>query len=291
MMVILLIVVSTGIIVSLGEGSSKASEEISSNLYSKNAEHLGNYALQWGIKQVKNGAVTSDTVQNFTNFDALNYGSIQRVEWDFGYIYNSNSNAINIIADIEWSEGGKTFPHQSSVIIIPPTTTSGEVPNAIEVGGNLTIKGSAEVNGTTEDGADVDFEEIFGMTKDEMKAIATHIYDGPVNKPSPVESITWIEGDAHFSSNVTEMSGLLIITGTCHWAGADFDGILYVMGGLELDPSMITGNSIINGAILGECDITVTGNTEVNYDADIINDVFTNEIFTHIPPKIVAWSE
>ncbi len=274
LMVIFLTFVFVGVVISLEKGGSESAESIASNIYNKNAEYLGSYALQWGIKQVTDEVVTDDLIQEFDDFNVLD-GKINRLEWDFNW--NDQSGLIKLVANVEWNEGRKTFAHQSSAII-ESAKLSDRIPNAIETGGGLEVKGSAVIEGDIETYSEINFEDIFGITKEEMKAKAINIYKNPGNNPYPVNGITWIEGDVHFTSSATGMSGLLIINGYCNWSGADFDGILYVIGQLETD---IEGNSVINGAILLEGSGFIRGNTMVKYDASIINSV-NNEFIS--PP-------
>ena len=290
--VFIIIAIFAAITITIQRHSSKVPEMLSENLAEQQAANLAAYALGYGINKFLDGNVTfydsiTGYIDDFTPLEVLD-GSIDSIKFT-----NESDGSIRINSYVTYNINDETVNHQSSAVVFS-SEPSDCIPNAIGAGGSITVGGNAKVTGDTLGHADIDFEEIFGMTKEEMKAAATNTYDGPINDPTPVDSITWIEGDVHFTSGVTGMSGLLIVTGYCKWSGADFDGILYVMGELVQD-IQITGDSVINGAIIVEGDADVTGNTTINYDAGIVNDVFDN----YLPPicseeshfKILEWKE
>lgn len=121
------------------------------------------------------------------------------------------------------------------------------------------------------------FEYVFKMKKEEMKDLVKKAgdkyYANPV-KNADVEGITWIDDPNQEGFEVTrtdwEGQGILIVNGDMKITGGSFNGILWVIGTLEVG----AGNPIINGAVIVESDITETtpleGKLEVNYGSEKI---------------------
>ena len=177
------------------------------------------------------------------------------------------------------------------VILREPPTGSG-IDSALTAGGDIVLKGDAQITPPPEPedkfydfelGDDPDdglslFEEIFGVTKDEMKAIAqkspNRYYESAI-KNDIVENITWVDGAPDQSEITTDTwsgSGIWIVNGDLKITGGAFDGILWVIGSLYLG----AGNPLIGGAVFVECgaevDTTLTGTPTVELDYGSIND-------------------
>ncbi|MBP7216561.1 MAG: hypothetical protein KBA46_04675, partial [Candidatus Omnitrophica bacterium] len=164
------------------------------------------------------------------------------------------------------------------VDLTPPDP--GDFTHGLEVNGELRIQGSAEVDNPLAY-ANLNFREKFGLSSADLKAIAqsgaagcTYLVD-PDPPLQDLSGITWIDIVEHTQQKIPKTgwngSGILIVNGDCGIEGGDFDGILWVIGDLE-----ITGNPVYNGAVFGETSVDfttkVTGTPDINLDPDAIQD-------------------
>ena len=113
------------------------------------------------------------------------------------------------------------------------------------------------------------------------------VYDAAILN-DVVTGITWVEDATNMSkitSNTWNGSGILVIIGDLKISGGDFNGVLWVEGGL-----FISGNTEINGALFVESgvtvDTTVTGTADITLDSDEIDAAFSG-----LPPFIESWRE
>jgi len=160
----------------------------------------------------------------------------------------------------------------------------------VETTTELEIKGSADINpsGSSKEYSTLDFPDLFGVTKAQMQAGATHAYT-PATFGAPVDGITWVDvpsGTLNITSNLTG-SGVLIINGNVKFAGTVvFDGIIYVIGTLTM-----TGNVTTSGSVLAESsttvDTTITGNVTINYDPSKIDTALNN--VASLSKQLVSW--
>ena len=166
-------------------------------------------------------------------------------------------------------------------------------PYAIESQGAIEVKGSAQItpSDSKKENSDLDFESLFGFTKDELKSYAIYYYQDPPNNVEPVEDITWVElsegREFRITSNNWEGSGILIINGDAKITGGEFEGIIYVIGELKVP----AGNPTVEGTILVEGDPSETtslrGNFELDYDTEAIDEALNN--LRYVAPQTVAW--
>jgi len=181
-------------------------------------------------------------------------------------------------------------------VMLRKAPTGGDIDSAITAGGSITVTGSADIDPDPEPedtfydfelGEDPNddlslFEEIFGVTKDEMKDIAQNFpniyYDSAINNDI-VENITWVDGTPDQSQITTATwtgSGIFIVNGDLKITGGTFDGILWVIGSLYLG----AGNPVISGSVFVECstevDTTVTGNVTLQLNPGAIDDALGN---------------
>lgn len=164
---------------------------------------------------------------------------------------------------------------------------------AIETEGDLDIRGNVDINppGSQNENVVLDFEELFGISKEAMKAKATHLYDENTFG-APVDGITWVEvtsGGELVTAGNLQGSGILVVEGDMHISGTEeFDGIIYVIGQLT-----ITGTPTINGTILAESgadiDTTIRGRVTINFDIDEITDALSGQGF--LPTEVISWHE
>ena len=169
----------------------------------------------------------------------------------------------------------------------------GDITSAITANGDVTVKGSAEVNGDIDDNEVFEFEDIFGISKDAMESGATHHYVDPANNITPVDHVTWVDINSLPEMNITTSgwsgTGILIVDGDLNITGGHFSGIIWVIGTLK-----VSGNPIIDGALFvesgAEFETTLTGNPTVNFDSGAVNSAFGFIPFA-ATPYITSWKE
>ena len=229
------------------------------------------------------------------------------------HIYTTDSNGYPLLGTKRrvTSTGTVVGISKTVQVIVRKPPDGSEIDSAITSGGNINVQGSADIDPPpTEDdenfnfelGNDPDddlslFEEIFGVTKDEMKDIAqsfpNNYYDSaigvaPYNDPF-VENITWVHGggvQSQIQGNWTG-SGILIVDGDLKITGnAFFDGIIWVTGSLEV----ASGTPEINGAIFVESGTTVdvTGNLALTFNVGAIDDALSG---LGAMPIVEFWEE
>ena len=161
----------------------------------------------------------------------------------------------------------------------------------IETTTDLITKGSVDINpiGSSKEFSTLDFPDLFGVTKAQMEAGATHKYTA-ATFGAPVDGITWVNVPATDTLTIAgnlSGSGVLVINGNVHFSGTvDFDGIIYVIGALTM-----TGTVETNGSVLAESsttvDTTIKGNVTINYDiGDIANAL---SFVSSLNKQIVSW--
>ena len=165
------------------------------------------------------------------------------------------------------------------VVVVRPDVTT-----AMMVSGDLDVKGNAVV-GPNEPGTTPCFEDVFGETKEEMQVNATYKYTSPPNNQTPVKEITWINNNFQITQDGWAGSGIMIVNGDLKIAGGKFNGIIWVIGKLD-----ISGNPAeINGAIFVEgeatVDTTITGTAEISFDQSAIDAAFSNS------STVLSWQE
>lgn len=154
---------------------------------------------------------------------------------------------------------------------------------------DVSTGGSSSVTGNIYDHVSFSFDDVFGNTKDEIKNNATNLYNNASNNKTPVNNITWFEGDFKITNNSWSGSGLMVVNGKLDISGGSFSGIIWVTGTGTLK---ITGNSFaLNGAIFAEGDIDVLGDPNLNYDAASIDQVVNIVNSTDPPLALIAWQE
>jgi len=165
--------------------------------------------------------------------------------------------------------------------------------HAIESTGSLVTKGDAyTIDGTVNENAALNFTDMFGVTKEEVRSAADHLYDES-SFASPVDNITWVDdafpGIELIISGDLVGSGMLVVEGDVNISGTvDFDGIIYVIGTLSM-----SGTPTINGSILAESavdiDTTIVGHVTVTYDTAAISAALSELSFAST--DVVSWSE
>lgn len=189
-------------------------------------------------------------------------------------------NPITADSAVTAMSAGKNMEVKGNAIIDGKTQAGVKVPRAQMV----SKKGSAEILGTPDilENPSPTFEEIFGMTEEEMKALATVYTDPPNNVPNPANGVTWIEGDAQYTQSGWIGQGVLIVTGNLRLTGGVFKGVIYVMGSVDTQ----AGNAYIKGALMVAGDGDFAGTTNIVYDIAEINGAGK-----YYPYKVVSWEE
>jgi len=139
--------------------------------------------------------------------------------------------------------------------------------------------------------SDFSFSQLFGMSKEEMRAIADHLYTSSNFDPNNVNGITWVDVDSGSTLNVTGEStgsGILIVNGDVKFAGTVlFEGIIYVIGKLTATGTFDQYGSLLVESTL-ELDPVISGAATINYDADAITEALSGMISGNAP---VSWTE
>ncbi len=190
---------------------------------------------------------------------------------------------------------------QISSIIKLRDVDPGKFEHGIETQGDIQMSGSAQINpaGSAQPFSTLDFEDLFGFTKEEIRTFADNRYLDPPNNVVPCDGITWVDVQGANKFRITNSawhgSGILIINGDmaidvdATITGGKFDGIIYITGELEIP----AGNPVLSGTVLVEdavTDITkLLGNLTINYDQDKINDAL--DLLRFLAPHNIAWWE
>ena len=169
------------------------------------------------------------------------------------------------------------------------TPNPGLITAAVEAEGEISIGGDAEVVGDVKEESEFIFEDIFGLTKEDLKRLVDVIRDPP-NNYQPVSGTTWFEqvnnSIVRITANGWLGNGIMIVeNGDLKITGGHFKGLIWVMGNLD-----IAGNAGIHGAIFVEGDVKITGTPYIEYDPDAINDAFNNAL-PPMPFEIDRWKE
>ena len=266
-MLLIMFVLFTIISLTMWEKKENIPEEISQNLAEIHAGSLSEEALNFGIKKLKDGSINLDndeSVLRFTDFNVMN-GTIDSIQFS-----QSSADTILIRTHVSYQVNNEIVHRRSSALInyIPSQITSAIAANgAISIRGNALVEGEVEQNCTPP----IDFEEILGLSKSEVRSMATNYYIDPPNNQMPVNTITWVDivfsDDFHASNFSWNGSGLFIIDGDATFTGGTFYGVVWVTGTLKL-----SGNIEIAGAMYAEGgtdidDTVITGRSEIIFNA------------------------
>jgi hypothetical protein len=184
-------------------------------------------------------------------------------------------------------------------ITIPPGTkpngcnayhlASGNLPGVTTTGDQVKVKGSANVAGVPnpiDDDPNNPFyslAEVLGLSDAETQKILQSADHTAIT--SPLDGITYIQGDANITSNLVG-KGLLYITGDLQAAGNfNYQGLIYVEGDVK-----ITGTPWVLGSIV------VRGTSDFNFsagDAAVLysKDAITQALSGVMPCMVLSWRE
>ena len=293
-LIIIVLLVAVIIFVVVSNATKKTTDipdTISMKLAESQARAIGNYALNYGLKQIMNGSVSvtdgSSFSQGYTNFYIIEDGRIDSL------IYSAYGDTISISAFVFYEVNSHQVYHDCEIEIT--TTTKIDITSAISSSGTITVSGSAEVDGEIVENGCPAFEDVFGTTKDALKNNANNYYVDPANNITPIENVTWVEcitqTGFHITDNNYEGNGILVVNGDFTMTGGTFNGIIWVIGNLQ-----ISGNPTINGAIFvesdieieGDAEVTLTGNCEVNFTEGAVGDAILT-LPTALAFNILKW--
>lgn len=268
------------IILSVQDQTEEVPELLTSNLAELQAKALCREALVYGMNKVNDGSVITSPGTNYRTYPNLEVldSTIDSIQ----YISNATNDTIEISSYASYQVGEDLFQHKSSAVVYwAPTSAQG----AMYANGDITVSGSAVVEGNlfTNSNPRLDFEELFGMTKAEMEAIADTVLVDPGPNPTGIEGITWVNGNLQVTSTGWAGSGILVVDGNAHFTGGTFSGIMWITGNL-----IINGNNGFYGAVYIEGglmledieDVNVLGDCLIVYDVEAIIEAFADVSLT-----------
>jgi Tfp pilus assembly protein PilX len=214
----------------------------------------------------------------YVNFPSGASGTLGGVD----YTYNANISPISGNYYTITSVGmvnhlsGQAISRTITTTVKTGNTNPSKFRYGIETTTELEVKGSVSINPSNswKEYSTLDFSDLFGVTKAQMQAGATHSYTAS-NFSAPVDGITWVEVPSGVTLNISgnlSGSGVLVINGKVKFSGTVvFDGIIYVIGTLTM-----TGNVTTTGSVLAESsttvDTTIQGNVTINYNINEVTD-------------------
>ncbi|RLD65980.1 MAG: hypothetical protein DRI84_05770 [Bacteroidetes bacterium] len=292
--VLLVIVIFTGIIISLQNKSTLIPSLVTSNMAEIKARSLSNEALIYGIKQLNEGniSVIDSLEQSFLNnrYEVID-GEIDRIVYEVisGDTLRVTSYVTAVINGDSTQYRSTAEVHQGGV--------SDKFENIITTASWLHQRGNSTIEGNVDEWADFTFEEVFGMTMAQMKTIADHYYTNPGNNVSPVDGITYIKTTrnkkAHFFGDWSG-SGILIVDGNFQMTGGTFEGIIWVEDKFHISGAGGTGYAPnVRGSLFsnGNSKTHVTGRASLIYDRDIVQQYLSEcNLSSSNKMTILSWS-
>jgi len=216
----------------------------------------------------------------------LNVQGSADIDGDVREATNTTLSAGAGVSDVVLSVGDTTDFRVGDTVSIDSGGANEETGKIASIdGGASTITLENGVSFAHSSGTAVDrilsFEDVFGVTKTEMEAIAqsqfpSTYYTSAIHN-DVVTGLTWISApgtESQITTNTWSGDGVLVVEGDLQITGGDFSGIIWVEGVLR-----ISGNPDIEGGIFVESgisvDTTVTGNAEIDFDGDAVSDAFS----------------
>ncbi|MDP8202210.1 MAG: hypothetical protein P9M11_08720 [Candidatus Tenebribacter burtonii] len=250
--ILVMILISVFIITSVQDKAQESPELLSNNLIEIETKALSREALKYGMNKINESGVSVplNYTETFTDFNVLE-GSIDSIK----YTSNAMNDSIEIISYASYQNGNDTFHHKSSALVawVPENVQA-----AITANSSIVVTGSATVVGDIIQNSDppLSFEEVFGITKEEMLARADIVINNPGNNPSCLDSLgtIWINGYLKTTNDSFDESGILIVDGDAKFSGGNFSGVMWITGDLDW-----VGNNYFEGAIYVEGGITIEG--------------------------------
>ncbi len=159
-------------------------------------------------------------------------------------------------------------------------------------GGGEGINKFIEPDNSFQENAVLDFADLFGLSKANMRDGAGNLYtDATSFNVDNAQGVTWVDVKSGEQLQITGGSGegVLIINGDVKITGdMVLNGIIYVIGKLTM-----LGNCAVNGAVLAESstavDTTLGGSTLLTYDIPKITSSLEEVQF--LTKEVVSWQE
>ncbi|OGX46670.1 MAG: hypothetical protein A3G38_00705 [Omnitrophica WOR_2 bacterium RIFCSPLOWO2_12_FULL_51_8] len=188
---------------------------------------------------------------------------------------------------------GGAFTRKVAVTVRTGAVNPEKFQYGIETTTDLVVRGSVEINPSDsfKEFSTLDFADLFGISKVDMRAGAAHLYDTG-SFAEPVDRVTWVDVPAGETLSIAGNlagSGVLVINGNAHFSGTvNFNGIIYVIGELTM-----TGDVATYGSIMAESSATVDtelrGNVAIHYDVGQITNALSEVEF--LAKEVVSWQE
>ncbi|MCD6182512.1 MAG: hypothetical protein J7K89_09045 [Candidatus Cloacimonetes bacterium] len=285
---VLFITILISFFIHFSENPPIVAELSSDNVERSNARNISNFALQYGIQQLLDGNVTfADSTHGMIN----DFSSFRSLEGYVDSIKFSNNTTTGTITIESFSRVGK-YRHRSSaeIEIVLGTDALSNITAAIVTGGNITLKAKSVITGDIHVETELNFDEILGMTRENLIAHAQSIgayFVNPPNSQAMTDSLMWVDGNFKITNNWTG-SGILIVDGDLDVAAQmEFDGILIVFGHLNMAAfSSITGAVFI----IGDETSTLSSHSEIVFDAQVVSSSFSS-LPSNASYKILYWRE
>ncbi len=292
LIIILLMVtaVFATILVSVQNKSGDVADLLSANMSEIKARSLSNEALMYSIKKLNEGSLSvggSELTQTFSEFNVLD-GTIDSIK----YVMVGTGDTLQITSYVTANVSGKEAKYQGSAKIL--YSAGGNFGNAVTCSEVLNLVGNPTINGQLENNVDLNFENYFGMTMTQMKAIADNYYLNPPTNITPISGITYVELTGN---NTLKMvgdwsgDGILIVDGNFETFGnSRFEGIVWIEGG----SFYMRGNSWVDGTMFINSDpnqqTEMFGNCWFSYDEGIVQQLLSTYNITSSPTiTIINW--
>jgi hypothetical protein len=269
-MILLLTAVVTTISLTMNERKIESPEVVSQSLNHIRAKTLSNEALRYALNQIVSNKIPVDQIlysQTFHDFTVLE-GQIDSIQ----YFRPTLSDTLSVTAFVSANFGGKIRTYSSTALF---RIEHGASYKAINCSKEVTMQGNAQVVGGIEENVSLNFDQIFGKTMAEMKAVATYYYKNPKTSISPISGITYVELSKNKTLHMSGQwsgDGILIVEGNFKDTGrANFEGVIWAEGG----SFAMSGQSNVSGAIFVNTSDTVklSGHTFVEYNETIVSNL------------------
>jgi len=183
------------------------------------------------------------------------------------------------------------------IIVGPAEEETGKIDSIDGALSTITLEEGLEFDHDAGDAVSriLSFEDVFGVTKAEMEAIAQSqfpsTYYTSAFSDDVATGLTWVNSpseESQIASNTWSGDGVLIVEGDLQITGGDFSGIIWVDGALR-----VSGNPVIDGGMFVESgitvDTTITGSATISYDGDAVSGAFS--YLTSLSTAVDSWRE
>ncbi len=273
-LVILIVLVSavfSTIALQINSRKVEAPELVINSMAHIKAKALSNEALNYSIKNLKDGRIQLDQnefKQTFSNFTVLD-GTIDSIS----YVMNFSADTLTITSYVTTDFSGLPRQHASVAKVAYITGKEGKAFNCSKT---VSLKGNARIIGGLQENMNLNINKELGKNMNQFKSSADNYYKNPKANITPISGITYVELKGNkkltLAAGWWQGSGLLIVDGNLNMAGiANFQGVIWVNNGSV----QLTGNSNIKGSVYVDTQpnktVKMAGNSTVKYDKTIVN--------------------